>query len=627
MNKVAVCPECGALLPRSDAEGLCPKCLLKAAAEAHTASEDETIATTRNLTADGIKSLERHFGEYELLEEIARGGMGVVYKARHQKLNRISALKMIVGGRFSSDEEVQRFQIEAEAAARLDHPGIVPIYEIGEHDGQPFFAMKFVEGGSLADRIDDVRGDLDLAIQILAKVARAVHHGHQRGVLHRDLKPANILIDAKGEPLVADFGLAKSTTGDSDLTQSGAILGTPSYMPPEQASGKATVTTAADIYSLGAILYELLTGQPPYQGSSPVDTVMQVLQDPVRSPNELNATVDRDLALICMKCLQREPDHRYSSSAALAHDLENWLAGNPISVRPPTLQSLVARWLRHNRQIAYMFFAILAGTTVALTLLTSVLGGISTAADVYEYFPDLERPQMFSWATSLAGVAGIGSFLLLLTLGLFAAITARPTSIKASLRVGSFTGLVCLLLLWILVGWLWFVGMTAKDSQKHVSLLAKVAWPASDSEGEEARRTALNAFQDFEAIRAQDKAKVFTKMVLVEQLTGGWHLLLMWTQASCLATVPVVYGTVLAGTLLRRQLPMWLVTVRYIVAWLAMTIAYLFTAIAALNWLSKSNWQFSLFPISAFAQVVGATIVAYLCMRRWRNSIPTHAPE
>ena len=198
MNKVAVCPECGALLPRSDTEGLCPKCLLKAAAEAHTASEDETIATTRNLTADGIKSHERHFGEYELLEEIARGGMGVVYKARHQKLNRISALKMIVGGRFSSDEEVQRFQIEAEAAARLDHPGIVPIYEIGEHDGQPFFAMKFVEGGSLADRIDDVRGDLDLAIQILAKVARAVHHGHQRGVLHRDLKPANILIDGKG---------------------------------------------------------------------------------------------------------------------------------------------------------------------------------------------------------------------------------------------------------------------------------------------------------------------------------------------------------------------------------------------------------------------------------------------
>ena len=213
------------------------------------------------------------FGDYELLEEIARGGMGVVYKARHKKLNRIAAVKMIIGGRFSSAEELQRFHVEAESAARLDHPGIVPIYETGECDGQAFFAMKFIEGGSLGQQIERFRLDSRSAVTLLINVARAVHHAHQRGILHRDLKPANILIDEDDNPLITDLGLAKNTSGGSDLTNTGAVLGTPSYMPPEQASGDRTVTTAADIYALGAVMYELLTGQPPYQGSSAVDTV------------------------------------------------------------------------------------------------------------------------------------------------------------------------------------------------------------------------------------------------------------------------------------------------------------------------------------------------------------------
>jgi len=200
---------------------------------------------------------------YELLEEIARGGMGVVYKARHTKLNRIAALKMILGGRFSSQDDVQRFHIEAKAAAGLDHSGIVPVYEIGEHDGQAFFAMKYIDGGSLVQNVDRFRADPRAAVTMLASVARAVNHAHQRGVLHRDLKPANILIDEAGQPLITDLGLAKTTTGDSELTRTGAVLGTPSYMSPEQAQSTESVTTAADIYALGAIMYDLLTGQPP----------------------------------------------------------------------------------------------------------------------------------------------------------------------------------------------------------------------------------------------------------------------------------------------------------------------------------------------------------------------------
>ena len=212
-------------------------------------AEDATLPPTGPIAkATESRAGTEHFGDYEVIEEIARGGMGVVYKAKHRKLNRIVALKMILGGRFSSDEEVTRFQIEAEAAARLDHPGIVPIYEVGEHDGQHFFAMKFIEGGSLAERLGRFRTDQRGAIQMLSKVARAVHHGHQRGVLHRDLKPANILIDPEGQPVVTDLGLAKNTAGDSDLTNTGAILGTPSYMPPEQASGQQAITTAADVY-------------------------------------------------------------------------------------------------------------------------------------------------------------------------------------------------------------------------------------------------------------------------------------------------------------------------------------------------------------------------------------------
>ena len=319
---MANCAQCGK--PTEKQGSLCEACLTGNAptlapasteSTARSSSLDQPTELPDSSTKSTSPSLSNQFGEYELLEEIARGGMGVVFKARHQKLNRITALKMVLGGRFSSEEELQRFHIEAESAARLDHPGIVPVYEIGEEDGQPFFAMKYIPGGSLADHMHRLCEQPKQAMQLLAQVARAVHHAHQRGVLHRDLKPANILIDEEGSPLITDLGLAKSTSGDSNLTNTGAVMGTPAYMPPEQASG-GTVTTAADIYSLGAILYQLLVGEPPHQGSTAMETVMKVVKGPPAPPSDIKKDVDRSLEAISMKCLEFAPEQRYSTCLA-----------------------------------------------------------------------------------------------------------------------------------------------------------------------------------------------------------------------------------------------------------------------------------------------------------------------
>jgi WD40 repeat protein len=340
----------------------------------------------------------RYFGDYELLEEIARGGMGVVFKARQATLNRIVALKMILAGGLASAADVQRFHVEAEAAANLDHPNIVPIHEVGEHEGQHYFSMKFVEGGSLADRIPTLRDNPTDAARLLAKVCRAVHHAHQRGILHRDLKPGNVLIDNEGEPHVTDFGLAKKVGTDSGLSQSGAAMGTPSYMPPEQAAGRIKeLTVACDIYSLGAILYELVCGRPPFVGASAMDILLAVLESEPQPPRVVNPRVDRDLETIALKCLEKEPKSRYATAVALADDLERWLRGEPIEARAISQAERCWRWCRRNPALA----GLAAGLVVSLVAgsITATLFGLRSRALAHQALVEKARADENAQAT------------------------------------------------------------------------------------------------------------------------------------------------------------------------------------------------------------------------------------
>ena len=355
--------------------------LLASAPTAHSADSpaENTVPLS---TFTGTKL--RYFGDYELLEEIARGGMGVVFKVRQVSLNRLVALKLIGAGALATEDLVKRFKSEAEAAASLAHPNIVPIFEIGEHQGQHYFSMGLIEGPNLREALAQVRESNSEvrnahsrgyhpkeAARLLSMVARAVHYAHQRGVLHRDIKPGNILLDANGAPHLTDFGLAKLIEKESTLTYTNAILGTPAYMAPEQARGQTKeVTTAADVYGLGAVFYETLTGAPPFGGGTTLETIRQVLEQEPRRPSIFNPAVDRDIETICLKCLEKEPARRYASAKAFADDLDRWLRSEPIAARPVGNYERMRKWVRRRPAIATLgaslSLAVLAGA-VAVT--------------------------------------------------------------------------------------------------------------------------------------------------------------------------------------------------------------------------------------------------------------------
>ena len=324
--------------------------------------------------------------------------MGVVYKARQVKLNRVVALKMILAGQLASEDDVKRFYTEAEAAAQLDHPGIVPVFEVGEHEGQHYFSMGYVEGQSLVAKV--AKGPLPPreAAELVEQVAQAVQFAHEKGVIHRDLKPANVLLDSSGRPRVTDFGLAKRVTGDSGLTASGQVLGTPSYMPPEQARGELDqIGPASDVYALGAILYTLLTGRPPFQAANPMETLSQVLRQEPVPLRQLNAGVPRNLETICLKCLQKEPQHRYESAQAMAADLSRWLSGRPIAARPAGGPERLWRWCRRNPVVAALTSAVavvlVAGSTIASYFAVQAASEAKVAVDEQQRAVSAQRAE------------------------------------------------------------------------------------------------------------------------------------------------------------------------------------------------------------------------------------------
>lgn len=358
------CPVCNAAIPADAPKGMCPRCLL---VEGATGSVAETLAgpaPSANLPAN-----LRYVGDYELLDEIARGGMGVVYRAKQASLSRVVAVKMILAGNLADESAVRRFRQEAAAAAALDHPHIVPIYEVGEQEGRHYFSMGYVPGTSLADRLKNGPLPANEAAQLVQTIAEAVQYAHEQGVIHRDLKPANILLDEQGRPRVTDFGLAKVSSQDQSLTKTGQAVGTPGYMPPEQVQNDEIGPTA-DVYALGAILYALLTGRPPFQAATPLDTMLQVISAEPASPRTLNPAVPRDLETIALKCLEKRTEWRYLTARDLAAELKRFLNNEPITARPPGIVERGWRWLDKQRQgvalvliaVAASVFALLAGS-------------------------------------------------------------------------------------------------------------------------------------------------------------------------------------------------------------------------------------------------------------------------
>lgn len=569
------CKTCGTMIVDVVAGGMCPRCLLAVAVESEPTEGDDFAETVDSgsrqsaIRSDSVKqnlvgclsTSRKTMGDYVLQGEIARGGMGAVYKAVHQTLGREVALKVILSGQFASENDVRRFYLEAESAASLDHPGIVPIYEIGEQDGHHYFTMKLIEGGSLAARMGELRNDIRASVGILSSVAEAIGYAHKRGILHRDIKPANILLDEDDNPLVTDLGLAKQIQSESDLTGTGAIVGTPAYMSPEQASGSKEITTGTDVYSLGAILYQCLTGRPPHQAESAVATLMLAAAGEIDPPSHIAQQVDRSLELVCMKALATDPSERYPSADAFAKDLRHWLAGETVSVRPKSFASVCGDLLAN--QLRSAIGAMILGIVGGIALGVPAYGGLATRlfhgdrarfslTMLQETLPNvsifdpwwLHPPALFLGPALILGV------LFCFLLGAFIVRLVKPETIQHALAVGLVAGLLMAIVQFALYGVAASWNTFALVSADEVDALATAGFGDETS-----RQESLESFYDqytgLDDLAPADQANAVSKMVATKIMLSTPPVAL-GTLSACLifASVFCVFSTLHAYRLL-----------------------------------------------------------------------------
>jgi hypothetical protein len=496
---------------------------------------------------------------YTIEGELGRGAMGVVYKAKHLALNRVVAIKMISVRSFPTEQSIRRFLAEAELAAAIDHPGIVPVYEVGEYGGWPFFAMRLVEGGSLAQHLPRLLADRRAAVRLLVQVARAVHCAHQHGVLHRDLKPANILLDSQGEPVVADFGLAKRLDCSGSLSSTGTALGTPSYMAPEQVANSKGTTTAADVYSLGAILFELLTGMPPFRANGILETLRQVQEEPPPPLRKLDPSIDATLELICLKCLEKSPQSRYSSAEALAADLDRWLVGDPVSVRPPSLTALLRVWARQNfgsagwTVVGGLACGLVVGGYNLLELLGTKLHRLGAG---YDSLPGLPRPWLAAYPIPDSVLTLAEGLMYLLLLGLLLATSAlvRARNRGADIAAGLMTGLVTAVTFFtVSFGWWSVYSRAVVPALEDLTLLA-----GSDD-------LLLSRYPALATVPRADRRAVLLDKAQLDQAIRIPQGILLGMVLAVGLTVPVSVALIcFAGALLRRYVRVRMVVPLYL---------------------------------------------------------------